>query len=217
MQENDMTNMIYSSGTLSLNPLIKFAESDPAGQGIWVQNKEGKEFSRLITELLDDKQKYPLTNKSGVYVWVKKSSDHTVEYLYVGQSHNLRRRLYEELTKERIAFWPSISKEKIDAEGKIKYADKWGQYKVGLDRTMKKQGVTHIIWLESADLAHVRLQLIESRLISEYKTYKKGNTHKSGDSSKARLGKDAEKFIELWKKEIKSTIDKAADSISLTK
>jgi len=205
-----MRKFDYSSGVISLQELIDYANEDQRGRGLWIQNEEGKQFSNIVTSIVNQCN---LPQESGIYVWIKVDKLGNNRKIYVGKSHNLRQRLREEISEERVAFWPEYPNESWDAEGQRHYPDKWPQYRVAWNRAQDKEGATHIVWVASNNLAHIRLELIEARLIHKYQEC--FNIHRAGGSKKSKLGNEAEGFIQQCTQAIIKFIKEEISGISL--
>jgi len=196
----------YSSGMIPLQELIDYANEDQQGRGLWTRNKEGRKFSSFVSRIL---QPFNLSKQSGIYVWIKVNMSGNDQKIYVGQSHDLGERLRKELSSERVAFWPLYTIEKWDKEGKEHYPNTWPRYRGQWKRAQAKEGATHIVWVASNNLAHIRLELIEARLIDKYK--KCINIHRAGG---AMLGDEAEGFIQQCTEAIIQSIKTEISGIS---
>src|SRR5690606_22447506 len=118
------------------------AQNDTEGNGIWADTGVGKKYSKEVAKLIPNS----LRGVSGFYFWVS-SHKSNKDFIYIGQSHDLRRRLAEGLKHERIAFWADhgFSLDRWDEPAKIKYPKKWMEYKNHMLRASRKAGTTHIV------------------------------------------------------------------------
>lgn len=155
---------MISAGMLNIDGLSKIAQNDKEGDGVWADTEVGKKYSKKVAKLIPK----DLTGVSGFYFWVS-MAEGKCDFVYVGQSHDLRRRLSEGLKHERIAFWVhhGFDINRWVEPAKIKHPKKWMEYEKYTVRAARKAGTTHIIWVARPKLAHYRLELIEAILIEE--------------------------------------------------
>lgn len=190
-------------GCIITAPLVSFAADDPEGLGIFGRTKEGKEFARIVRDLVPHN-----INVSGFYCWGSFSVEGVWQPVYVGQSHDLERRLLEGLKHERIAFWvqAGFSEDQFIEKGHKYYPEKWGEYKRGWERCVKKASATHVIWVKTRSLAHLRLELIESELIRKWQP--PGNTQNTDNLR--RLNEMAKQEIRNYTEQVAAAFENAA-------
>ncbi len=177
----------FEYGIINTAPLLSFAKNNPDGSGIWGDTQQGREYAKTVRKLLPES----LDRVSGFYCWYKLTNDETTnKHIYVGQSHNLYRRLTEGLKHERMAFWKDAGHdiEGFKKQGADHYPRKWQQYLLGWERCLKKAGTTHVVWVATPSLAYIRLEIIEEMLIKEWHPI--GNTQNSGTHIKLDALKD---------------------------
>jgi hypothetical protein len=154
---------------IDLSPLLEFARRDPGGLGLQSKNLEGKNYSKLASNLLNASLDNNFNQLPGFYFWIDDSCQDESKVIYVGKSNNLKRRLLENLKHSRIAFWKDIhglKSEWIDA-AKANSPEMWRIYQNHWKKAESRSGATSILWVGDYALQHVRLELIEGWLITQ--------------------------------------------------
>ena len=102
----------------------------------------------------------------GWYAWMK-IGGRSLELIYLGKSgkgrtSDVRARLDEEFRDERIAIWATVDE-------KLRNSEPRGKYATEAKRSLRKAGVTHIIWWGQAGLDNEQVKGVECNLIKKFK------------------------------------------------
>ena len=151
----------------ALSPLLKFAKKDKDRLGLEHNSKHGREYGRLVVDLMTD-----VPNTSGFYIWGNYQPNGLWRTIYLGKAGygkttGLKARLTEELKDERLCIW-CRKQEDHDA---IK--DTWlrgATHPAGIRhavRSLKKLGSTHIfaVTVPTDEIDNKSITAIESDLI----------------------------------------------------
>ncbi|HEY7061852.1 MAG TPA: hypothetical protein VII06_10250 [Chloroflexota bacterium] len=151
-----------------LGPLYEFAKNDPVGHGLNGNSAIGRAYQQLVATITAT-----VAESRGVYTWGKFDVAGTWHHIYIGQSGigarpNLRKRLRDELRKERSLIWRhtmSVGQLRTKSLEYYPAPGGTGRYDYGWTRVLAKSGSTHIIWVstehDGAILENVEAALIE--------------------------------------------------------
>jgi len=154
------------SGLLSLVELYKFVDNDPHANSLHGNSKEGRAFGKLaqdITSVID--------NEHGFYLWGKYEDNGLWRNIYLGKAGYgktacLRARILEELKDERILFWYNENNcDYLYSRGKEFYPNMWHKYSIEWDRSARKAGTSHILWITTPELDNKEVISVEADLI----------------------------------------------------
>jgi hypothetical protein len=148
--------------------------------------------------------KQTVPEKSGWYIWVKLTKD-DFDRIYIGKSEigktaHLRKRIEDELIKEKMFLWPELNKKIHLRELSKAHPNRENMLQGHLDRALLKKGTTHIIWITKGVLiTNKEIEKVEYGLISKFDPYAniKGNNSKFAKGFKEIVAKVKDEFKEL--------------------
>lgn len=152
---------------ISLAELYKFAEKhrhDREALRIEKRIGLGREYTKLCEDITDD-----VGEEQGFYLWGCYDREGGLwRNIYLGMAgygdkKSLKRRITDELKKERACIWRHLytPKELMEIRDDIHN----GKYARGWKRAMRKAGTTHIVWVAAPEIERSKVRDVESDLI----------------------------------------------------
>lgn len=158
---------------LSLERLYKFAQEDRKGEGLRGRSPAGREYKIIAKELTERIQDLP-----GFYLWGKYRASGLWNNIYLGKAGygkhaKLYKRITEELGDERCFIWATVlTALQLNQIGKNSNPVMWHkQYYANFQRSMRKCGSTHIIWVPTPEVKKDEVGAVEADLIETLNPY----------------------------------------------
>ena len=161
---HDNSKYAMQSAVIELSPLFDLIRNDPHGEGLLSRTETSNEYGKVVNKLL----KQHLKHIPGFYLWLSQESK---EIIYVGKANDLHRRLSENLKHSRVALYAKIYGMQDEWLERVssRYPEMWRVYQNNWKSAEKRQAADSLLYVGSEDLAHLRLELVESHLIKKLK------------------------------------------------
>ncbi len=154
------------SGMISLRNLYDLIRSDASHEGLIAGSLARRCYGQLAAEECSK-----IAAEKGFYLWGRYDQNGLWRNIYLGKAGfgktaMLRARIVEELKDERTCLWRAFVPVDLLLETvKANHRSMWKKYQVHMERSLKKAGVTHIVWVSCQELSNEEVREVESDLI----------------------------------------------------